>query len=313
MSLPPAPHQDLSDNQLSVLSRLGGLNHNLLAFDMGVWGPYGTRRERHFVMTAYHQNANGEWVAREMPGAQTLDEWIEGWEFASVGFVMAHGVEKGVADAYRDHFKHLAVQYPRAWWISCMAEWELRHEWSLQELRRQRAFHAEYPQLSKYNPDKPWNSVLLAAVQGVEAMQYWKRALEDKARRWMDSDKSQESPSWVTRQEEYYHPALGTGSGQKGASAFPQNTQNPPGSGKRAEKRKASEMARQTKEAGRQQSATAPSGSVSRPAFREESALSWVDRRRSDGRWMYAKNEQELCYKHNREDDGCGKECSCKP
>ena len=98
MWLDPQPHVDISDNQLSVLARLQDLNHNLLAFDMGVWGPYGTRRERQYMLTAYHQNATGEWIAREVPGAQTVDEWCDGWNFATTGFVMGNIVEKGLAE-----------------------------------------------------------------------------------------------------------------------------------------------------------------------------------------------------------------------
>ena len=162
---------------------------------MGVWGPYGTRRERQYVLMAYHQNASGEWIPREVPGAQTVDEWCDGWNFATTGFVMGFVVEKGVAEAYRDYFVALAKLYPRAWWVACQAEWELRFEWAVQERRRQAAFHEECPALSKYDPGHAWNSVLLAAFRGSESLQYWEKAYKEKAQKWMETDTANVSPS----------------------------------------------------------------------------------------------------------------------
>ena len=68
---PPPSHRDLTDNQISVLSRLKDLGHNLLAFDMGVYGPYGTRRERRYMLDTHVQNADGQWIVKEVPGAQS--------------------------------------------------------------------------------------------------------------------------------------------------------------------------------------------------------------------------------------------------
>ena len=57
--LPPAREVNPNDNQLSVLARLSSLNYNLLAFDMGVWGPFAARRERHFQLTTFQLNSRG--------------------------------------------------------------------------------------------------------------------------------------------------------------------------------------------------------------------------------------------------------------
>ena len=107
MWLPPQKHLNPMDNQLRVLKRLNDLGHNMLAFDMGVWGPYGSRRERHFLLTAHHLNVSGDYQAKEVPGAQSLEDWLEGWAFATTTFVMGGIVERGVADAYAAHFKEM--------------------------------------------------------------------------------------------------------------------------------------------------------------------------------------------------------------
>ena len=91
------------------------LGINLLAFDMAVWGPYCDRRERHFILTVHHLSSNGEYIPKQVPGAQCLEDWLDAWSFDTVPFVMGSGVEAGVADAYRDHLKEQAAAYPDAW------------------------------------------------------------------------------------------------------------------------------------------------------------------------------------------------------
>ena len=109
----PSKHVNPADTQFSVFKRLQDLDHNMLAFDMGVWGPYGARRERHFMLTVHHLNAAGAYQAKEVPGAQTLDDWLEGWAFAATAFVMGDVVEGCVADAYAETFKMMANNYPQ--------------------------------------------------------------------------------------------------------------------------------------------------------------------------------------------------------
>ena len=172
MWLPPQKHLNPMDNQLRVLKRLNDLGHNMLAFDMGVWGPYGSRRERHFLLTAHHLNVSGDYQAKEVPGAQSLEDWLEGWAFATTTFVMGGIVERGVADAYAAHFKEMAENYPAAWWICCLAELEFRFEFATEELARLKEFHTLDPGLSRFDPSKPWDTVLMAGIKGIEAMQY---------------------------------------------------------------------------------------------------------------------------------------------
>ena len=103
-----------NDNQLSVLARLSSLNYNLLAFDTGVWGPFAATRERHFQLTTFQLNSRGE---HQVPGAHCLEDWMQGWAFATAGFVMANVVERGIADAYAANFVKMSKRYPAAWHI----------------------------------------------------------------------------------------------------------------------------------------------------------------------------------------------------
>ena len=95
---------------------------------------------------------------------------------------MGRLVERGVAEAYETFFSRMARTYPTCWHICCQAEWEVRFEWSVRELRRQKLFHAENPALSHYKPEMPWDSVLRSAVKSLETIAFWETNLKEKAR-----------------------------------------------------------------------------------------------------------------------------------
>ena len=259
------------------------MDYNLLAFDMGVWGPFGARRERVFQLSAHVQNANGEWITKEVPGANSLQEWVEGWNFATTGFVMGAYIERGVADAYRQMFVEMAGNYPTSWWICCRAEWEFRHEFAVTELRKQRQFHAAHPDMSAYDPNRPWNSVLLAAVTGITAIQYWEAALKEKARRWMESGRSKTHPSWVNKHEAHLPP--------------PPPTPGP----KQDRKRKRATPPPQ------KQWQSDTGGKGGKPNDRDPNA------KRNDGRYFWTVDFVHLCFAYNRNENGCGRVCTAQP
>ena len=62
------------------------------------------------------------------------------------------------------------------------------------------------PLLSQFDGYRPWNSVLLAGLRGVDALQFWEDNLKEPARMWMRSPRSVTHPSWVNRQQNLYVP-----------------------------------------------------------------------------------------------------------
>ena len=270
-----------------------------------------------FTYTNYVRNGDGDRIPKEVHGASCLDDWLEAWQFAMVGFVHGRVVESGIAEAYRDHFKQLANLYPDCWHIACAAEWTCRFEWAPKELRCQRLFAESNPAFSSFNKVQPWNSVLLAAVSGIEAMQFWKTELEDKARAWQRQGHAAARPSWVNRQEALYQPGGATAArspGGNGAQVGGQpQVQNPPGTGRRAARKAAAETRRGS------QGQPPPPPPVPNPEWangrppRRGQYPEWANQRRPDGRYMYAEDGTEICYTYSRTADGCSTECTATP
>ena len=73
-----------------------------------------------------------------------MEDWREAWQFAAAVIVMGDIIERGVADAYAEHFKGMCENYPTAWWVCAQADWEYRMEFCVEEKRRQEDFAAQH-------------------------------------------------------------------------------------------------------------------------------------------------------------------------
>ena len=301
------PRRELNpiDNQLSVILGIVEVGDNPLAFDMGVWGPFGVRRERHWMCTTHHLNAAGQYVPQEMAGAGDLEDWLFAWEFATVTLVMAKVGKRGCADRYRDNFKELCKAWPRSWWICMQAEWEYRHEFAVEEVRRQAEFHEQVPNLSGYNPEMKWNSVLLAADSGKEAEKFWDSRLKTRARLWQDSPEALKQPSWISRQEALAGPLGSTAVQQQAVAPAGQVAAGSGGApSKRQLKRKWRQEIHQTPPA----DAPPQSG-----RSQEKAWYDWVNEKHPDGRFKRAEDGKDFCFLFGRNKDGCTTVCSTTP
>ncbi|CAK0902843.1 unnamed protein product, partial [Prorocentrum cordatum] len=178
--LEPERSVNPSNNQISILLSLKSVDWNMLGFDMGVFGPFDARRQRHMMLKAHRFGPDGVYHPFEMSGALDLDDWKQAWDFATTGFVMTEALERGVADAYKAHFFKLCENYKEAWWVCAQADWEFRMEWCVEERRRQEEFSRQHTSVSTFDPSMPWNS--------------------EQARKWINSAESVKNPSWVSRQ-----------------------------------------------------------------------------------------------------------------
>ena len=134
-----------------------------------------------------------------------------------------------------------------------------------------------------------------------------KRTCEDKVRAWEQKGNHQKHPPWVNRQEGLALFQGGGGGADGGAHGGgkkrPAQIQNPAGSGKRFQKRAAAALRNQTVPPPPQ------------PFALQNGAANTVDinARRVDGRYYYHTDGTQICYKHSRFRDGCGKACTHVP
>ena len=111
-------------------------------------------------------------------------------------------------------------------------------------------------------------------------MEFWKTNVEDKVRK-LEREGNQRN-NWVDRQAEAGIPSF-QGSSSSSMLALTNQPQagNPPGTGKRALKRKAAELRRST---GQQTQDQPP---AQRQRTEEAQRPEWADTKRADGRWIY--------------------------
>lgn len=193
-SLPPPANVKPSDELLSVLWSLLGIKHNVLSFDMAIVAPFNTRRDRNLTRDEWKQGEGGRWFPHEAKRVNNLADWKSAREFATVALVMANAVDRAVAEAYRDGFVQLRSTIPDScFWIATGGNIVCRTEHVLDERDRLVARHEQCvttgcANLSRYDPARPWNEVLLNCTSGLEAIQFWQREVKDKCKRWLSPD-----------------------------------------------------------------------------------------------------------------------------
>ena len=306
-----------TDDQMSVLGRLIDAGYPMLAFDMGVWGPHDGRRQRAAALSAHVQNASGEWITKEFKGPADLEAWTEAWKFAAAGFLMGDVVDRAVAEGYEGFFTSMVKNYPGpdAWAVCAQAEWTFRFEFAADEVQRQQEFHDTNPDASLYEPGRPWNSVLLAGVRGIDALQFWEQRLKEPARRLLYSSAGASgSAFWVEAQAAAYHPVTGADLGAVGRSLDDRKGGGGGGGGGGGTGRRARKRAAETPRASGD--GVQPSRpKLPTPLVRgrgKGGAEPDPNLKRPDGRYYMDSNGLELCYAWNRSPSGCSDSLGCR-
>ena len=279
----PSDKKKLTDNQLTVLFQIIEKGGNPVAFDSGLWGPGGRKRERNQLLTAHHKNSLGAWVTKEIPAAASLEEWKIVWEFSQAGVFCCEAIDESTMDMYKESFATRAERFPSEWAVCAEADISCRFEWMEAELQRQVRFHSQHPELSSFDPKRPWNSVVLAAAKGSESYEFWQTHLVEKARDLISAKQAQ---------------LLQQGAAAQGRGSLNFGVPSPPGQGKRSQKRSRTE-AWQPLPTPPMPPGGATDGFSPPPAARSR------DQRRPDGRWMTDLNDVELCYAWGRNSSGC--------
>ena len=172
-----------------------------MAADSSVWGPNDEDRQQHFADCAYVETPNG-WRCEELAGAISKEDWEAWWQFATKMYIHSGSIHPGVCRKYAKRFLALIGNFPQCcWWLGMIAETKYRCKRAPMVLRRLVKFHKSHPAVSGFDEEKPWNSVLLEAIDGPEAVAYWKTELEDPCNRWLRNISGRQCQSdWLARQ-----------------------------------------------------------------------------------------------------------------
>ena len=287
----------------------------MLAFDFGVYGPFGARRERHNMLTTQRLGPDGTYTPVEMQGAVDVRDWEQGWKFATTGFIMTGEVDRGVADGYAQHFLAMTQTCSQAWWVCHQAEWEYRTEWCIEERRRQEAFFERSPDMSSYDPARPWNSVLLAGFSSLAGHKFWEDRLKEPARLWVNSPECSRNPSWVDRQMSLAGPAGPPPPGrwhvnEERDSFVPAG---PSRKRKRGRGGGAGAAQRPPARAVTLVPAERSTGSGGGQSSKDASWAEWANEKTSDGRFKRMEDGSSLCFDWGRNQDGCATPCKHVP
>ena len=167
-------------------------------------------------------DAGGRWHASEQPGPSGIESWRERWAIYTTVAIMLNIATPATLSRYAKRFEERANRYPRAWHLCVLAESRCRLEFSPSERRRQQRFQAEHPQMTAYDPARPWESVMREAATSVE---FWLRELQEPALLYASSAPANTNPVWTQQQMEQ------DGGGKRNATTM---LGNGAGSGERA-------------------------------------------------------------------------------
>ena len=112
---------------------------------------------------------------QEIPGPNCLESWQESWLVFKAACIMLDVATGHTMDRYAAKVRELAVEYPMAWHLLIQSDLIMRsEEWMLEKRKQERAFGIA-PQLSNYNAQMPWESVILEAS---EMDTFWTKQFE---------------------------------------------------------------------------------------------------------------------------------------
>ena len=176
----PLERFNFTDAQLSALSQKvagGGVPYA----DFAVWGPYGSRIEKRMKFRSSFLDVGGEWRTIEVPGPACFEVWEECWEVFQAAAIADGLATQATLAMYAAEFKGRVRDYGASNWQLCVeADVIARTEQFTAEHAKQLAHYRAAPQLSPFNPDRPWETVIRAVALD---RAFWDRVLEKPALR----------------------------------------------------------------------------------------------------------------------------------
>jgi hypothetical protein len=147
-------------DQLSALKQVMSVNRAPYA-DFARWGPWGKRLLRKLSLLAFTLLPNGLWQKTELDGPPTVEVWMDCWQVFRVAMLLLDACDAEILDLYASNIRTLATRYGReCWFIVYTADQRMRAERGEKLRREADRAHATDPLNSKFDPCRPWNSIL---------------------------------------------------------------------------------------------------------------------------------------------------------
>ena len=168
--LEPSKEEESTADQLQAVKVK--LDHDVVPYaDFGVLRPFGIRLKRVMKFHAkFWDPSTAEFVAKELPGPTSFEEWQRSWRVYSFILVALGAVSKARLERYQAKVGELVAKYGNlrggSWWIVALADHKMRAEEMKRIRRKLDSAHTEgrFADAGGLDPAKPWDAVFLAAA-----------------------------------------------------------------------------------------------------------------------------------------------------
>ncbi len=180
---PPDPEEEPSAEQLSALHVRVYTQASTPYVDFAVWGPLNRRMARSLRFKSWIPQADGSFLAKEVPGPPTLMIWEASYRVFRCAAVMLGILSEAPLAAYASTISRLAAHWPTCWHLVATADDRCRAE-HLERLRRQVVYDTSrgLPPPPLWAEKSPWDACLLLAARDRE---FWNTQVRDIAVAWL--------------------------------------------------------------------------------------------------------------------------------
>ena len=301
----PTDEEEITGDQLAALDAKIQAGQAPYA-DFGVWRPFGSRIERQMKFVAKILNAQGQWINKELSGPPDFHEWGKSYKVLRTGLITLDVVKDARIRAYFDRMAELNVKFgSKYWWLIAQADIRMRSERMEKIYRTALIDHAEALDsggsgLKGFDLAKPWDFVWRKAADDDV---FWDKEVDKKVMLHATNivgAKELVSPGTLQIEEGPQIPgAPGTSASSSSGSQQPQ--------GGSPKKKVRNSHIKKGNQGGRNRGGNSTVNLVpnSGKADGKGRQRGNPDEKHADGRFKYAKNGQEICYRENHSAAGC--------
>ena len=171
----PTEGEEATSAQLSALySRTK--NGGPCFVDMGIWRPFGNRMGRALRFTIHTMRPNGTMQPKEVSGPSDFQAWSKSWKVFAFAMSTLKLASRTRLARYHERITELTEEYPKYWWIICLADIRMRSEYIERKRRQCVKQHAD-GELPDFDPLRPWDVVFREAASDDK---YWAREVDKK-------------------------------------------------------------------------------------------------------------------------------------